>query len=507
MQAISQISEIIGKDVGEITKKIEESAPYEVLILENIPHQTLILLEVTIDELPGCRIEENTVRNYLFPKTFSHLLGYTGKINKEELELLEGYSITDYVGKTNIEKSYEEFLRGSPGRIEINKDVFGNILSERKTSDLEPGNSLVLYLDSGLQKKIENELQASIKRVGAKSGAAVAMDPNTGGILAMVSLPNFDSNTFSQGISTEDFEEIIKNPAKPLFNRAILGEYATGSTIKPLIASAALEEQIIDPEKLIFSSGKIEVEHEYDPEIIYTFLDWKPHGWVNMKEAIAVSCNVYFYTVGGGFEDVKGLGVNKIQNYLSLFGWGEKTGIDLPQENVGLLPDPEWKKEMTGENWYVGNTYHLSIGQGYLRATPLQVATAFSAIANKGKLLKPSIVQKIVDSEGNTVQSYDPEVIRENFITQGNLEVVREGMKEAVTYGSSVTLNSLPVQVASKTGTAETGKEDFFHNWVTVFAPYDNPEIVLTIVVENVREAQVAALPIAKQVLQWYFSK
>ncbi len=524
LKILSKLAEIIKKDLSQLEREVTESEFNEVLIYQNIPHQILILLETKITEFTGCKIEENTVRDYISAQTFSHLIGYTGKISKEELKLFKDYSITDYVGKSGIEKSYEQFLRGNPGKIQIAKDALGKIKSKELISDPEPGKSLILYLDSNLQKKIEAEINFTLQRVGAKKGAAVAIDPKTGGILALVSLPSFDSNLFAQGISQKALQKILNDSLEPLFNRAISGEYPTGSTIKPLIASAALQENIIDPEKSIYTEGKIEVPHKYNPEIIYTFLDWKNHGWVDLREAIAVSCNVCFYTYGGGYKEFNGLGVNRIKNYLSLFGWGEKTGIDLPQEKEGLIPDPAWKTEALGENWFIGNTYHLSIGQGYLRITPLQVATAFSVIANDGKLLEPKVVQKIIDtSTPNTnppsadgtgqassvqvVEVIEPEIIRENFIDPENLKIIREGMREAVTYGSSVILNTLPVKVASKTGTAETGREGYFHNWVTVFAPYDDPQIVLTIVIENVREAQVAALPVAKQVLEWYFTQ
>lgn len=510
LNILREISVVIERDLARLEKKVVESIFNEVLLSQNLQHKTLILLETKIENLQGCKIEENTVRNYVSATTFSHVLGYMGKVNQEELEILEDYSITDYIGKVGIEKSYEETLRGNPGKIQIEKDTLGRIKSEEKIAEPQPGKSLVLYLDANLQKKIEEQLQLSLQRVGAKKGTAVAMDPKTGGILALVSIPGFDNNLFSQGISRENLQEILDDPLEPLFNRAVSGEYPTGSTIKPLIASAALQENIIDPDQSIYTEGKIEVPHEYNPEIIYTFLDWKNHGWVDLREAIAVSCNVCFYIYGGGYKELNGLGAQRIKKYLSLFGWGEKTGIDLPQEKEGFLPDPSWKKDVLNESWFIGNTYHLSIGQGYLRITPLQVATAFSAIANNGKLLKPKVVHQIVDTSTNSIQiveTIEPEIIRENFIDNENLKIVREGMREAVTYGSSVILNTLPVKAASKTGTAETGKEGYFHNWVTVFAPYDDPEIVLTIVIENVRETQVAALPVAKQVLEWYFSQ
>jgi penicillin-binding protein 2 len=230
-----------------------------------------------------------------------------------------------------------------------------------------------------------------------------------------------------------------------------------------------------------------------------------------MRKAIAESCDVYFYTIGGGYGDQQGLGPTKIKEYLKIYGWGDKTGIDLPEEVAGFVPDKEWKKKTFGQGWWDGDTYNLSIGQGFLQISPLEVVTAFSAIANGGKLLQPQVVKSIVDSEKNVVQDFQPKIIRENFINPENLQIVREGMRQAVTgknspQASAVILNSLPVSAAAKTGTAEVGG-DRYHNWVTVFAPYEDPQIVLTIVIENIKGAQVAALPVAREVLNWYFSR
>jgi len=512
LNILNELSQIIDKTLEDLEREIEASNSPEVLIAENLDQETLIILETnpifsgkTDDSV--CQVEMNTQRDYVSGSNFAHLIGYVGKVNKEEIKDLTDYSIADYIGKTGLEKSYEKILRGNPEKWKVERDAFGQTKLESKISEPESGKSLVLWLDSDLQKKIERELNSMLSNTGAKAGVGIALDPKTGGILSLVSLPTFDNNLFSKGLDIESLERVLNDPSEPLFNRAISGEYPTGSTIKPLIASAALEEKIISPQKEIYDPGFIEIPHEYNPDIVYTFLDWMPHGWVDLRKAIAVSCNVYFYTVGGGYKDQKGLGVEKIKKYLGLFGWGQKIGIDLPEEKKGLIPDPAWKKEATGESWYIGNTYHLSIGQGYFRTTPLQVTAAFSAIANGGKLLKPKVVKTIVDSEKNTIEELEPEIIRQDFINPENLQIVREGMREAVTYGSSVTLNTLPVKAAAKTGTAETGKEGYYHNWVTVFAPYEDPQIVLTIMVESVREGQAVALPVAKNVLNWYFTK
>jgi len=504
---LKEISEITKKNFEELKQKIEEG---EDLIVENLDHQTLIILETKIGELPGFRIEQNPIRYYPDGETISHLIGYTGKIKSEELKAApEFYTISDYIGRDGLEKSYEKILRKNPGKLKIERDAQGHIISKETIQLPESGKSLVLWLDSELQKKIQEELEKEIKIVGAKGGVAVALDPKTGGVLALVSYPSIDNNLFSKRISQEEWKEIEEDPLKPLFNRAIAGTYLTGSTIKPLIASAALEEKIISPEKKINAQGKILVQDQWNPEKIWEYKDWAVHGWTDIRKAIAQSVNVYFYTIGGGYGDQKGLGPTKIKEYLEKFGWNQKTGIDLPGEAEGFIPDKEWKKKTfpNDPGWWDGDTYNLSIGQGFLQITPLEVAASFVSIANGGKLLQPQVVKEIIDSKKNPIEEIKPKVIRENFIKPENLQIVREGMRQAVTSGSAIGwLDQLPVKAAAKTGTAELGR-DFYHNWVTVFAPYEDPQIVLTIVIENVKGVQTAALPVAKAVLEWYFAR
>ena len=465
------------------------------IVSENLDHQTLIFYEVKINEFPGCEIKNNTAREYQQGSVFSHVIGYQRKTGE----------------KTGLEDYYNDVLKAKPGEIQITRDVYGNPLAKEIISQPSSGQSLVLHLDSDLQEKLSQSLAKSIKNTGASGGAAIALNPQNGGVLALVSFPSFNANLFSQGITEEQWQEIENNPADPLFNRAIAGGYLTGSTIKPLIASAVLEEGIIQPEKKIYCSGGIIIPHSWIPNASTTKDDWTTHGWTDMRKAIAESCNVYFYTVGGGYENQEGLGPTKIKEYLELFGWGDKTGIDLPGEAEGFLPDKNWKKETWGYDWWDGDTYNLSIGQGFLKITPLEVVNSFAAIANGGTLYQPQVVKEIIGEEKNLVEEIKPKIIRQNFIDSDNLQIVREGMRQAVTgvnspQASAVLLNSLPVPVAAKTGTAELGN-NYYHNWVTVFAPYENPQIVLTIMIEKVKREQVAALPVAKEVLEWYFNR
>jgi len=509
-EVLRLVSEITKIEQDALEKEIEESKPDEILIAEDLDHEVLIVLDSKIKDLTGFLIEENIKRFYVSGPILSHVIGFLGRIEKEELEAFEGYSPLDYIGKSGLEKSYQEILKGKKGETMVKRDVFSQEVFREKVSEPESGQSLVLWLDSGLQEKIFQSLASSLEKVGAKAGAAVAMNPKTGGILALVSLPSFDNNLFFQKISSQEWEKILQESKNPFWNRVISAAYPTGSTIKPLIATAALEEEVVWPEKNIFCEGKIEISNPWFEDQPWFFHDWRTHGWTDIRKAIAESCNVYFYTIGGGYEGIEGLGGERIKNYLELFGWGSPTGVDISGEREGLIPDREWKKayfeNKSDQVWLPGDSYNLSIGQGYLSITPIQVVSSFSVIANGGKLLKPILVKEIVDGQKNTVEKSEPFVLRKDFISSQNLKVVREGMRQAVTYGSSYLLNDLPVKAAAKTGTAQTSKRDYYHNWITVFAPYEDPEIVLTIVIEDVPEEQVAALPVAREVLNWYFS-
>lgn len=519
-KVLKEVSRILKLDFEELKNRVSESEFSQTLISENLDHQNLIILETRAAEFPGFRIVNNIVREYQEGEKFSHLIGYTGKIRPEELkDQSQFYSIIDYVGRDGLEKFYEEILRKNPGRMRVERDVFGNVISKEIVSLPDSGKSILLWMDSDLQKKIAETLEKQIQNLGAKGGSAVAIDPKTGGVLALVSLPSFDNNLFQKGSDPEKLQELLTDPFKlnPLFNRAISGRgYLTGSIIKPLIAAAALEEKIISPEKMIYSHGFIEVPDQYNPEKTYIYRDWKVHGWTDLRKAIAQSVNVYFYTIGGGYDGQKGLGPTKIKNYLELFGWGEKNGIDLPTEGTGLVPGPEWKKNYferkEDQIWYDGNTYFLSIGQEYVSATPLQVTVATAVIANGGKLLQPQAVKAIVDNNKEIIEEIGPKIIREEFISSKNLEIVKEGMKQTVTQGTaSGYLNLLEVTSAAKTGSAQTGRMDkqgneLLHNWLTVFAPYEDPQIILTIMIEDVPGTMAAPLPVAKEILEWYFS-
>ncbi len=481
---------------NDFKQKIEQAKNQvsRLVLAKNIERSTALILESSVNDWPGLRLEKNARRQYVLNRCLAHVLGYTGQVDSDDLKEHPDYSLNDQIGKAGLEYYYEDLLRGEPGQEQIEVNSFGQTQSLLATKSARPGQSLVLFINRDLQEKL---YQALDKIEKAEKAAAIALDPRNGGILALVSLPGFDSNLFAQGISQTDLFALKNDPNEPFLNRALSGQYPPGSTIKPLIAAGALEEEIIKPEQQINCQGGLSVVNKYDPRIIYYFPDWKAHGLTNIIKAIAQSCNVYFYTVGGE------LGVERIEKYLQDFGLGQATHIDLPHERVGLIPDEEWKKKVKpDEEWYLGDTYHLSIGQGDILVTPLQMASAIGAIANGGILYQPQVVDKIIGK-----RDIPAKIIRENFIQPENIKIVQKGMRQAVLNGSARALSDLPVKVAGKTGTAQFGAEGKTHAWFIGYAPYDQPEIVLTVLVEGGGQGHETAVPVAKEVFKWYFGE
>ena len=501
-QKLAKIAEI---DLNELQEDFNESNSDSFVVLSDLKHDELIKLEIKTRDLPGIEITKETLRYYDDAAIFSHVIGYLGKISPEERKQFPGvYSLNDWIGKIGLERRYEEELKVTPGRTKIERDVLGRPLSEELISLPQSGNSLVLTIDADLQRKAYSVLEEHLANIGSRNAVVVATNPQTGEVLSLISYPGFDNNVFSSG-SSEAINQIFNDPEMSLFNRAIAGLYPVGSTIKPFIALAALEEGIVTQGKQFYSDGSITVANPWDPSNPSVFGDWMAHGWVDLRRALAVSSNVYFYTIGGGYQDQKGLGPELMKRYLNLFGWGSKTEIDLSGEKEGFIPSPEWKRETRNDSWRIGDSYNLSIGQGDIAVTPLQVTYAYNAIANGGRLMRPSLVKKIINDEGEVVQIKEIEVVQENIFNAINLKAVREGMRDAVLIGSATTLQSVPVTCAAKTGTAQISKPGHYHNWVSVFAPYDDPEIVLTVIIEEVEGIRAAALPIARDILTYYF--
>ena len=507
---ILEVSKISGTKEEEIKKilasvKIGTMESYQPLfIIDNIEYEKAMLLYLKSDEWPGAILTNKSRREYdLFSSSLSHILGYTGKINPEELKNFgQEYLQIDYIGKMGIEYFWEPDLKGINGKKQIEVDALGkekNIINEQSAED---GHNLVLSIDIELQKKLEEVMLEKLERLNLGRGAAIVINPNNGEVLALVSLPAYNNNAFARGITTEAYSELINTPDQPLFIRSVSGEYPSGSTIKPVISAAALEEGIINENTTFLSVGGIKIGQWFFP-------DWKAggHGRTAVRKAIAESVNTFFYYIGGGYNDFVGLGVGRIVKYGKLFGLGAQTGIDLAGEADGFLPTKKWKEEVKGERWYIGDTYHLAIGQGDIIVTPLQVAMFTSVFANGGDLYRPHIVKEILSSEDKLIREVETDPIRSDFISDYNIEIVRQGMRQAVTYGSARSLSDLPVSAAGKTGTAQWSSKRDPHAWFTGFAPYDNPEIVITVLIEEGGEGSAVATPIAKEVLRWYFSE
>lgn len=479
-----------------------------VFIKDNIDHETALKLMLESENIPGLFVSNKIKRHYLPVAednlhSLSHILGYTGKISKEELDSLDGdYSHIDYLGKTGLEKIWESQLRGQNGLKSYEVDAYnqkGKLIDQRPAVD---GYNLQLSLDLSLQAKVEEILSQWLDYLDLNKASIIIQNPQNGEILAMVSLPAYNNNNFASGIDREIYQSLINNPNQPLFNRSIGGEFPAGSTIKPFFSAAALEEDVITENTSFLSTGGIRIGQWFFP-------DWLSggHGRTNVRKAIADSVNTFYYYIGGGYQDFEGLGLENLVKYSLLFGLGEKTGIDLTGEASGLVPTEEWQERVKQEPWYIGNTYHFSIGQGDVSVTPLQMLNATSAIANGGTLYKPQLVAQIRNSDDRIVEDLDKEIIRQDFIDDYNLEVVRQGMRQAVTSGSARRLSLLDVDAAGKTGTAQWSSQKDPHAWFSGFAPYDDPEISFVILVEEGGEGSEVSVPIAFDILNWYFSQ
>ena len=498
------ISEILSLNEGDVLAKIASAQPSSlnpILIKENISQDEYLSLEEKSTDFPGIFMDKTAIREYPDSSVFSHILGYVGKVDKKDLENNDNnYLMTDYIGKQGVEKTYEKYLKGKNGALKVEVDSKGNVKKERGIVSPEAGSDLVLGIDYDLQRKIYDELSKVLETTGTRTAAAVAIDPRNGEIRALVSFPSFDNNIFSGKISQEDYLKLINDPDKPLFNRAVSGEYPPGSTIKPLIASAALSEGVITPSTIIDGlGGSINIGN-------FHFGDWKAHGPSDVRMAIAQSNDIFFYTVGGGYGGIEGLGMNRMKKYENLFGWGNILGVDIPGESSGFIPDTQWKLDKTGERWYTGDDYHCAIGQGFITATPLQIADYIATIANGGTLYQPKVVSKIVDANNQTTNNSSI-VIRDKFISPDILKVVQEGMRETVTGGTAQTLKDLPIEAAGKTGTAQFGNENKTHAWFASYAPYNNPELAMIVLVEGGGEGHSSALPVTNEVYKWYFDK
>ena len=503
---ISKINSDTLKEIEDIITKynLDSEITSNIMVVKNLPRDIAFNFMVKYPQSLEIRIINSYKRKYNFDEELSNLIGYLGFPDEEEIKELN-VQPNEYIGKTGIEKTYDKFLRGEKGYIKIIKDAKANILKIADKKDPKMGSSLVLTIDLEFQKNIYKIMKQYMEENGYKKGGVIALNPDTGEILALISYPSFDINKFTK--ERYKIKDILNNPLNPLFNRVIGGLYAPGSVIKPILAVGALEEKIINPEKKIYSSGELRIPNPYLPGVYSIFKDWKVHGYVNMKEAIANSVNVYFYTIGGGYGDQKGLGIYNIKKYFELFGLGKKTGIDLLGEKAGFIPTPESKRKTNKLDpiWRLGDTYNISIGQGDLLVTPIQIAVFTSALATN-KIVQPFLVKEILDYKGNKLFERKIKVLKERLVNPENLKIVQEGMRMTVTQGTAKILSDFPIPIAGKSGTPQILGKRKLNAFFAGYAPYSNPEIVLVVFIEEVPEGSVSTLPLFREIMRIYFS-
>jgi penicillin-binding protein 2 len=488
-QLINGLSKMIQLDRDAVKKKLLSAPnPFRpVSLKKNLDISLVTFILEREEDFPGVVIVTDPIRVYPYVETGSHLLGYLGEVSQKELSLPSSFGIElgDLVGKMGIEKVYNSYLQGEKGGRQIEVDAHGRPL--RTISEVDPlsGYNIYLTMDLEVQKIAEEEL-------GKRKGAVVIGDPHTGEILALVSHPSFNPNLFSHGLSRQRWEELKSNPQDPLENRAVRGEYPPASTFKIMVAMAALETQHIGVKDTFFCPGEYRVGNR-------TFKCWKEygHGRINLEEAIIHSCDVYFYQLG-----LK-MGVEKIAHFSSLFELGEPTGIDLLWEAQGLVPNPSWKRKNRGDSWYHGDTANLSIGQGYILTTPLQMFRVISAVANGGYLIQPYLVKRIVDINGKVVQENSHPPKKKIGLSISNLRFLQRSLAGVVREGTGWRARNNTVSISGKTGTAQSSDEERPHNWFLSYAPSHKPRLAAVVLVEN-REEDIS---IAAQISGRIFSR
>jgi penicillin-binding protein 2 len=434
-----------------------------------------------------------SLRKYIDLPGLAHVLGYVKYPSKDSSGF---YYKEDFSGEAGVEKYYNDTLSGTNGMKIVEVDAAGKLQSESVAEPPVDGQNLTLSIDSKLQNEMYNTISSLAQSVGFTGGAGVIMNVNTGEVLAMTSYPEYNSQILTDGTDTAAINQYLTNKNNPFLNRITDGLYTPGSIVKPYMSMAALTENIIDPNKKILSTGSISIPNPYNPSIPSVFNDWRPQGWIDMEQAIAVSSDVYFYEVGGGYQDQKGLGINLIKKYMNMFGLGEDLPNGFFSGETGTVPDPAWKAvNFNGQAWNIGDTYHTSIGQYGFQVTPIQMVRAVASIANNGKLMDPSILLG-----GN------PNDFIQLNLNPANFQIVRDGMHLGTqTGGVAVGLDVDYLSLAAKTGTAELGtQKQFVNSWVTGFFPYDNPKYAFAVIMEKGPESNdLGGVYVMRQVLDW----
>jgi len=492
------------EEVKENYKKYEQYSTQPITILENLDTAEALDMMLLVGNFIGFHVFEKSERNYPFGEKISHILGYLGNITENDIDKVRSgdYLLNDKLGKSGLELFYEDNLKGVDGKKRIEVNVIGEelkVISEQKPVG---GLGLILNIDYKLQAIAYDSLKKVLESNKLTKGVVIALDPNNGAIRAAVSIPSYNNNFFiSPSQYKKEITDIFNDKNNPLFFRAVQGEYPSGSTIKPIYAAAGLQENIINQSTSIVSTGGIRVSQWFFP-------DWKAggHGSTNVIKAIAESVNTFFYYLGGGYEKFTGLGINNLKKYAEYFGFYNLSKVDFPQETKGFFPSPEWKLSSKNEPWYIGDTYNTSIGQGDVLVTPLQMANAYAAIVNGGRLYEPRFVYGFKDEKTGKTEVIEPKILQKIPIKEENFNIIKSGLRATVLSGSAQYLKYLPIAVAGKTGTAQVGGEGKPHAWFAGYAPYENPEIVLVVLLENGIEGSTFAVPVAYDIFNKFFT-
>lgn len=506
---LRELARVLGRDQGDFRNLVRENklrpAFGEIVLGRDVDWRSVVTVETHQLDLPGVTLWIRPRRSYLTNGTAAHVLGYLGEINPQQLKARRGsgYVMGDEIGQFGLEKNWEEYLRGRSGGQQVEVDALGRRVRVLHAVEDVPGQNVRLTLDRDLQETASQAIEG-------KAGAVVAMDVNSGAILAMVSTPGFDPNVFARGVTGEEWRTLTQDPAHPLNNRAIQGQYPPGSTFKIVLAIAGLEAGVIQPETTFFCPGSLTVGNR-------VFRDWKKggHGAVNLHKGLTESCDVYFYLLG------QKLGPDRIAKYARALGLGQPTGIELDHEKPGLIPDTEWKKRRFGQPWFPGETPSMAIGQGYVNVTPLQMANLTATVANGGTLYRPWFVRKIESLDGRLIREYGPEIISTLNLKENTLEHIRKALQDVVNSGSGTggRAKSQLVMIAGKTGTAQVAEmrggivksenlpyQIRDHAWFVAYAPVEKPEIAVAVLVEHGGHGGAAAAPLAKKIIEKYFT-
>ncbi len=510
LKRLAPLVDLSPAEIERFQAAVRQRRPFQpVLLKAGLDDETVARIAVARSELPGVEIEARPVRHYPLGAEFAHAVGYVGRINEQDLLRLDrrNYAGSSHTGKTGVERFYEDVLHGIAGYRQVEVNAQGRVIRELAITPPVPGQDLILSIDVALQ-------QAAREALAGRDGAVVAMDPATGEVLALVSLPGFDPNPFVNGISHRDFSALQSDPHNPLFNRALSGQYPPGSTLKPIVALAALEEEITTAERRMFATGYFQLPgHERQ------YRDWRRsgHGWVDMNRAIAVSSDVYFYDVGHK------LGIDRMTPMFDAFGLGRRVGIDATGERPGILPSREWKRSVQNLPWFPGETLITAIGQGYTLNTPLQLADITSTLANRGQRVQPRLLRAVRENNVAEPVPQSVQYLAPVVASAAHWEVIHEALIEAVharhgTAWGSIGSTAPPYRIAGKTGTSqvfglakdqeydesELDRRLWDHALFIGYAPAEAPQIAVAVLVEHGGSGGRVAAPIARQVMDAY---